>query len=91
VPLFSTFLYPDLFAHPIKRQSFSRADGPAMDVGRRDGRSQALPPGHYLFATDRHFQLQQYWDFNYPAAADPRPRSGEEHVAESRHVPEVAL
>ena len=25
-----------------------------------------VPPGHYLIATDRHIQLHQYWDFNYP-------------------------
>src|SRR5258705_3980848 len=25
-----------------------------------------VPPGHYLIATDKHIQLNQYWDFNYP-------------------------
>src|SRR5262249_13900524 len=25
-----------------------------------------VPPGHYLIATDRHIELRQYWDFNYP-------------------------
>ena len=27
-----------------------------------------VPPGHYLIATDKHIQLRQYWDFNYPKA-----------------------
>jgi asparagine synthase (glutamine-hydrolysing) len=50
-----------------------------------------VPPAHYLIATDRHFQLHQYWDFNYPAAADVRPRRAEEYVAEFRHVLEEAV
>jgi asparagine synthase (glutamine-hydrolysing) len=35
--------------------------------------------------------LHQYWDFDYPAAADVRPRPAEEHVAEFRHVFEEAV
>jgi len=27
-----------------------------------------VPPGHYVIATDKHFQLNQYWDFRYPKA-----------------------
>jgi asparagine synthase (glutamine-hydrolysing) len=27
-----------------------------------------VPPGHYLLATEKHLQLIQYWDFNYPPA-----------------------
>ena len=27
-----------------------------------------VPPGHYLIATDKHIQLHQYWDFDYPRA-----------------------
>jgi asparagine synthase (glutamine-hydrolysing) len=50
-----------------------------------------VPPGHYLIATDRHFQLHQYWDFNYPAAADARPRPAQDYVAEFRHVLEEAV
>ena len=30
-----------------------------------------VPPGHYLLATDKHTQLLQYWDFDYPRA-DPK-------------------
>jgi asparagine synthase (glutamine-hydrolysing) len=50
-----------------------------------------VPPGQYLIATDRHCQLHQYWDFNYPAAAAARPRPAEEHVAEFRHAFEEAV
>ena len=31
-----------------------------------------VPPGHYLLATDKHVQLNRYWDFDYPQAADRR-------------------
>jgi asparagine synthase (glutamine-hydrolysing) len=26
-----------------------------------------VPPGHYLLATDKHIEVNRYWDFNYPA------------------------
>jgi asparagine synthase (glutamine-hydrolysing) len=55
-----------------------------------DGVSQ-VPPGHYLIATDRHVQLHQYWDFNYPAAASVPPRPAEEYVAEFRSELEEAV
>jgi asparagine synthase (glutamine-hydrolysing) len=33
-----------------------------------------VPPGHYLIATDRHIQVNKYWDFDYPLrTARPRP------------------
>jgi asparagine synthase (glutamine-hydrolysing) len=50
-----------------------------------------VPPGHYLIATDRHVQLHQYWDFNYPAVADLRPRPANEYVEEFRHALEEAV
>jgi len=50
-----------------------------------------VPPGHCLIATDRHIQLHQYWDFNYPAAADVRQRPADEYVAEFRHALEEAV
>ncbi|HEY7185157.1 MAG TPA: asparagine synthase (glutamine-hydrolyzing), partial [Vicinamibacterales bacterium] len=50
-----------------------------------------VPPGHYLIATDRHVQLHQYWDFNYRAAADVRPRPALEYVAEFRGALEEAV
>ena len=50
-----------------------------------------VPPGHYLIATDRDFQLHQYWDFNYRATADVRQRPAEEYVAEFRDALEEAV
>jgi asparagine synthase (glutamine-hydrolysing) len=50
-----------------------------------------VPAGHYLIATDRHVQLHQYWDFNYPAAADIRQRAAEDYVAEFRHALDEAV
>src|SRR5215813_13116193 len=51
-----------------------------------------IPPGHYLIATDRHIELRQYWDFNYP----PRDsaalhRSSAEYAEEFRHVLDEAV
>jgi asparagine synthase (glutamine-hydrolysing) len=50
-----------------------------------------VPPGHYLIATDRHVQLHQYWDFNYPAVADVPQRPASEYVEQFRHVLEEAV
>jgi len=51
-----------------------------------------VPPGHYLIATDKHLQLIQYWDFNYPEAGDRAAlRSEADFVAEFRHALEEAV
>jgi asparagine synthase (glutamine-hydrolysing) len=50
-----------------------------------------VPPGHYLIATDRHIQLHQYWDFNYPAVADVRECPAEEYALEFRSALEEAV
>ncbi|MEA3178470.1 MAG: hypothetical protein QOI59_1993 [Gammaproteobacteria bacterium] len=51
-----------------------------------------VPPGHYLLATEKHFQVVPYWDFNYPRVAEQtRKRSDAEYVAEFRHVFEEAV
>src|SRR5215472_3651053 len=34
-----------------------------------------VPPGHYLLATEKHFQLVPYWDFNYPVTEPTLRRS----------------
>jgi len=45
-----------------------------------------VPPGHYMIATDRHVQITQYWDFNYPLASDfSARRSDADYIAEFRH------
>jgi asparagine synthase (glutamine-hydrolysing) len=51
-----------------------------------------VPPGHYLIATDKHIQLHQYWDFNYPRADHSMPqRSDADYAAEFRHALEEAV
>jgi asparagine synthase (glutamine-hydrolysing) len=51
-----------------------------------------VPPGHYLIATEKHVQLHQYWDFDYPRAdqASP-PRSDADYAAEFRQALEEAV
>ena len=51
-----------------------------------------IPPGHFLLATDKHVQVNQYWDFNYPRAESTAPaRSDREYVAEFRHELDEAV
>jgi len=51
-----------------------------------------VPPGHYLLATDKHVQLKQYWDFDYPKTnGKGSQRSDAEYVAEFRHTLEEAV
>jgi asparagine synthase (glutamine-hydrolysing) len=51
-----------------------------------------VPPGHYLVATDRHIQLNRYWDFNYPKANGATSlRSDADYAAEFRHALEEAV
>ena len=50
-----------------------------------------VPPGHYALATDKHFQLHRYWDFDYPRMGTLSVRSDEEYVAEFRHALEEAV
>jgi asparagine synthase (glutamine-hydrolysing) len=51
-----------------------------------------IPPGHYLIATEKHIQINRYWDFNYPIASANAPsRPDAEYAAEFRHVLEEAV
>ena len=51
-----------------------------------------VPPGHYLLATEKHIQVNQYWDFNYPCVQCTRPsRSDADYAAELRHALEEAV
>jgi asparagine synthase (glutamine-hydrolysing) len=51
-----------------------------------------VPPGHYVLATDKHIQVNQYWDFNYPRARDTlSQRSDADYAAELRHTLEEAV
>jgi asparagine synthase (glutamine-hydrolysing) len=51
-----------------------------------------VPPGHYLIATEKHVQLSQYWEFDYPRANSTAPqRSDADYATEFRHVLEEAV
>jgi asparagine synthase (glutamine-hydrolysing) len=42
-----------------------------------------VPPGYFLIATESHLQLHQYWDFDFPPAADTRMVRADAEYAES--------
>jgi len=51
-----------------------------------------VPPGHYLLATEKHVQLSQYWDFDYPTATgNASQRSDADYAAEFRQALEEAV
>jgi asparagine synthase (glutamine-hydrolysing) len=51
-----------------------------------------IPPGHYLVASERHIQINQYWDFHYPRADHDTPqRSDADWAAELRYSLEEAV
>jgi asparagine synthase (glutamine-hydrolysing) len=85
-----------LFAAGVPARWDAETMSHAVELGGHQARTIydgvfQVPPGHYLIATDRHVRLHQYWDFEYPAAADVRPRSAEECVAEFRGALEEAV
>ena len=86
-----------LFAAGVPARWDAEAVAQSVELGNSplrtlfDGVFQ-VPPGHYLLASDRHFQLVPYWDFNYPRIGEQAPRrSDSEYVAEFRHVFEEAV
>ncbi len=51
-----------------------------------------VPPGHYFLATEKHIQLTQYWDFDYPRTDGHLPhRSDADYAAEFRQTLEEAV
>lgn len=53
---------------------------------------QQVPPGYFMLVTDKHVQLNQYWDFNYPAKDKSAPvRSDADYAAEFRETLEEAV
>jgi len=51
-----------------------------------------VPPGHYVIASDRHIQVNKYWDFDYPIANGAAAhRSDEDYKAEFRAALEEAV
>jgi asparagine synthase (glutamine-hydrolysing) len=41
-----------------------------------------VPPGYFLVATDKHVQVNQYWDFDYPLKENNQPKQPDEEYAE---------
>ncbi|HEY7097839.1 MAG TPA: asparagine synthase (glutamine-hydrolyzing) [Terriglobales bacterium] len=41
-----------------------------------------IPPGHFLLASEKHTQVNQYWDFNYPKADSGVPKRTDAEYAE---------
>ncbi len=41
-----------------------------------------IPPGHFLIATEKHVQLNQYWDFDYPTKENNKPNLRDQEYAE---------
>lgn len=51
-----------------------------------------VPPGHYLLATDKHVELNPYWDFSYPRSDKAAPlRHDADYAAEFRQALEEAV
>ena len=51
-----------------------------------------IPPGHFLMVTDKHEQVNKYWDFDYPKSGEMRAkRSEQDYAAEFRHELEEAV
>jgi asparagine synthase (glutamine-hydrolysing) len=51
-----------------------------------------IPPGHYMVATEKRVELNQYWDFDYPKGLDaPSSRSDSEYAEEFRTALEEAV
>jgi asparagine synthase (glutamine-hydrolysing) len=51
-----------------------------------------IPPGHFLLATQKHTQVNKYWDFDYPGIDSSCPkRSDADYAAEFRHELEEAV
>ena len=51
-----------------------------------------IPPGHFMIVTEKHVQVNQYWDFDYPKADVTAPkRSDADYAAEFRYELEEAV
>ncbi len=51
-----------------------------------------IPPGHFLLASEKHVQVNQYWDFNYPKAPQTAPyRSDADYASEFRYELEESV
>jgi asparagine synthase (glutamine-hydrolysing) len=51
----------------------------------------ALPPGHYMLASERGVEIHQYWDVDYPHADAVEARTPEEYIEGFREVLDDAV
>lgn len=51
-----------------------------------------IPPGHYMVATEKRFQLHKYWDLDYPKESEVAPaRSDADYAEQFRNSLEEAV
>ena len=80
-----------LFAAGVPRRWDSESVSHSVEFGGHQTRTLfegvfQVPPGHFLLATDKHFELIQYWDFDYPKTNGTPQRSNADYAAEFRHA-----
>lgn len=86
-----------LFAAGVPRRWDAESVSHAVELGGHQVRTLydgifQVPPGHYLLATDKHAQLIQYWDFDYPRTGHSTlKRSDADYAAEFRNALEEAV
>lgn len=86
-----------LFAAGVPARWDSENFWQAAEMGGHQERTlfdgvRTVPPGHYLIATDRHIQINRYWDFDYPVADNGAgKRSDADYEAEFREALEEAV
>jgi asparagine synthase (glutamine-hydrolysing) len=86
-----------LFAAGVPARWDAESVSQSVDVGGHQARTLfdgifQVPPGHYVLATDKHIQVNQYWDFDYPKAdSNALQRSDADYSAELRHTLEEAV
>jgi asparagine synthase (glutamine-hydrolysing) len=86
-----------LFAAGVPARWNAEAVSHSVEIGGHpartlfDGVSQ-VPPGHYLLATDKHVQLNRYWDFEYPQSnQEETQRLDADYATEFREALEEAV
>jgi asparagine synthase (glutamine-hydrolysing) len=86
-----------LFAAGVPARWDAESVSQSVEVGGHPMRTlfdgiYQVPPAHYVIATDKHIQLNRYWDFNYPRTeATPLRRSDAVYRAELRYTLEEAV
>jgi len=86
-----------LFAAGVPARWDAESVAQAADFGTHQVRTLfdgvfQVPPGHYLLATDKHIEINRYWDFDYATKNSAALyRSAADYAAEFRHTLEEAV